>query len=92
MLGGAGGDNLSGAVTQTGAINAGTVAGNGGSTVTLDGSNGAGLTGGSQRDETMKALPGAKGDGAFSVRLYSAGTAREANWTPPLQYVPKPLL
>ncbi len=38
-LGEAGGDNLSGAVTQTGAINAGTVVGNGGSTVTLDGNN-----------------------------------------------------
>jgi len=39
VLGEAGGDNLSGTVTQTGAINAGTVTGNGGSTVTLDGSN-----------------------------------------------------
>jgi filamentous hemagglutinin family protein len=39
LLGGNGGDNLSGAVTQAGAINAGTVTGNGGSTVTLDGSN-----------------------------------------------------
>ena len=38
-LGGAAGDNLSGAVTQTGAINAGTVVGNSGSTVTLDGNN-----------------------------------------------------
>ncbi|MDP1590014.1 MAG: hypothetical protein Q8M07_19835, partial [Prosthecobacter sp.] len=39
VLGEAGADNLSGAVTQTGAINAGTVVGNGGSTVTLDGNN-----------------------------------------------------
>ncbi|MFN0077375.1 MAG: beta strand repeat-containing protein [Prosthecobacter sp.] len=39
VLGEAGADNLSGAVTQTGAIDAGTLTGNGGSTVTLDGSN-----------------------------------------------------
>ncbi len=39
VLGESGGDNLSGAVTQTGVINAGTVVGNGGSTVTLDGRN-----------------------------------------------------
>lgn len=39
VLGEADGDQLSGAVTQTGAINAGTVTGNTGSTVTLDGSN-----------------------------------------------------
>jgi len=38
-LGGAAGDNISGAVTQTGVIDAGTLVGNGGSTVTLDGNN-----------------------------------------------------
>jgi filamentous hemagglutinin family protein len=39
VLGEGGGDNLSGAVTQTGVINAGTLTGNTGSTVMLDGSN-----------------------------------------------------
>lgn len=39
MLGGEGADKLSGPVTQTGSINAGTVTANTGSTVTLDGSN-----------------------------------------------------
>lgn len=39
VLGEAGGDNLSGEVTQTGRINAGTLTGDTGSTVTLDGNN-----------------------------------------------------
>ena len=39
VLGEADGDNVSGAVTQTGAINAGTLTGNTGGTVTLDGGN-----------------------------------------------------
>jgi filamentous hemagglutinin family protein len=45
VLGEAGGDNLSGAVSQTGTISAGIVIGNGGSTVTLDGGNTVGNLG-----------------------------------------------